>query len=96
MQLITSFLGRENGETLDDELFQGKDKTALRRTLLDFYIDRLRQFNYVNSLKSDEHVVKNRKNRQIYSLIFASKHPLGVEFWNETLQEVKTLQPRLL
>lgn len=73
---------------------QFKDKTALRRTLLDLYIDQLSQFDYVNDLRSEEHVFKNRKNRQIYSLIFASKHPLGVKLWNDTLNEVR--QPRLL
>lgn len=71
----------------------GRDNTIVRRELLDFYIYRLGQFGYENDLKRDEHVFKNKKNRQIYSLVFASKHRLGIKFWNGAVKEVQ--QPRL-
>jgi len=75
-----------------------KGASRIRRQLLDFYIDRLSQLGYINNLQKDleskEKEFKNRRNVQIYTLIFASKHPLGIRFWNGAINEVR--QPGLL
>jgi len=89
---IDRFFGTHEWRDIYSKL-QVKDNTIVRRELLDFYIHRLGQFGYENDLKRDEHVFKNKKNRQIYSLIFASKHKLGIQFWNGAVKEVQ--QPRL-
>ena len=84
---IDRFFGTREWREIYQSL-QGKDNTIIRRKLLDFYIDRLSQFKYVNNLRRDEHVFKNKRNVQIYSLIFASKHKLGIKFWNDAVNEV--------
>ena len=71
---------------------KSKDKTIIRRKLIDFYIDRLSKLGYVNKLREEreereEKEFKNQRNVQIYTLIFASKHELGIQFWNDAVNE---------
>jgi three-Cys-motif partner protein len=73
------------------------DSTVHRRVLIDFYRQRLERFGYHIDIDpefgGDEITVSNSKNRQIYSLIFASKHPLGDKFWKQAAKSAKP--PRL-
>ena len=57
-----------------------------RRKLIDLYLGRLREFDYHVEEDPDipmEIAVKNSRNVQVYSMIFASKHPLGSDFWGK-------------
>ena len=103
-------MANESKDTILDEFFgtkswrsrflkvQERDSTTKRRAVLDFYVERLNYLGYVNNrqreLISEERVFKNQRNVQVYSLIFASKHKLGIDFWNSAVKEVR--QPRLL
>lgn len=75
-----------------------RDISQRRRTMLDFYKKRLASLGYVINLEReilpDEKVFRNKRGAQVYTLMFASKHDLGVKFWNDAIQEVS--QPRLL
>lgn len=76
----------------------GRDVTHIRRTMLDYYKQRLASlgyvFNFERDILPDEKAFLNRKGAQVYTLMFASKHDLGIKFWNDAIQEVS--QPRLL
>lgn len=95
--IIDRFFGTAQWRDIYKEV-ESKDVSRIRRRLLDFYIDRLNQLGYVNNLQEDleseEKEFKNRRNVQIYTLIFASKHKLGIQFWNDAISEVG--QPKLL
>ena len=67
--------------------------SVVRRELIDFYLSRLKEMGYVRTLR-EEKPIKNQRNVQVYTLIFASKHDLGIQFGNGAIQEV--IQPRLL
>ncbi len=75
-----------------------RDVTHIRRTMLDYYKQRLVSLGYVNHFERDilpdEKTFHNRRGAQVYTLMFASKHDLGVKFWKDAIQEVS--QPRLL
>jgi len=63
----------------------------MHRDLLDLYKDRLRFLGYQDVKQSDEitsePLIRNtRRNAPLYRLIFASKHPLGDEFWQKITQ----------
>jgi three-Cys-motif partner protein len=90
---IDSFFGTDEWRDLYDP---SATATVKRRIWIDFYINRLAKYGYVRFLPdlgdSGEVSVKNRRNVQIYSLVFASKHPLGGKLWNVA---AKDDQPRL-
>jgi len=69
-----------------------KDGSHVRREMLDFYKKRLAALGY--TIHPEERTFHNRNNTQIYTLIFASKHDLGNDFWSGAIQEVS--QPKLL
>lgn len=68
-----------------------------RRALIDFYLSRLSAFGYYYDidpdLGGDDIAIKNAKNAQQYSIIFASKNELGEKFWKITAK--RTRPPRL-
>jgi three-Cys-motif partner protein len=70
-----------------------KGGTHIRRELLDFYKQRLSDLGYQNKEIPSEQAFRNTKNRQVYTLIFASKHPLGEDFWEKAMNQAR--QPRL-
>lgn len=73
-----------------------RDATHVRRAMLDFYKERLTKLGYHLNREHEivqEPVFQNRKRVQIYTLMFASKDDLGIEFWNAAVQEVS--QPPL-
>lgn len=63
------------------------DATGIHRPLIDYYKSKLIKLGY-NEVKDDEEVwaeplMKNSKNAPLYRLLFASKSPLGLKFWND-------------
>lgn len=64
--------------------------TALKgrkiRALLDYYRQRLSTLDYLEQNYPSEVAIVNSKNRPIYYMVFASKHPLGQDFWQKAIQ----------
>ena len=61
-----------------------QNRTGLHRKLIDHYKDKLRNLGYIEVLRGDEPepLMRNEKRKApLYRLIFASKHPLGHDFW---------------
>lgn len=78
-------------------IYQPKDNSATRRrALIDFYRQRLEQFGYHididPNLGGADIPVKASTNVQVYSMIFASKHPLGDKFWKAAAKSAKPPQ----
>ncbi|MBI5959621.1 MAG: three-Cys-motif partner protein TcmP [Chloroflexi bacterium] len=94
-EVVNRFFGTDQWREIDKP---GSSPVARRRVLIDFYRQRLEKFGYHikidPELGGDEIAISNSKNSQIYSLIFASKHPIADKFWKEATKNVK--QPRLL
>lgn len=74
-----------------------------RRALINLYRNRLEPFGYhiTDDFEWSRHDIsmRNSKNAEVYSLIFASKHPLGDDFWKKVKDQVEKLRhgsPRLL
>jgi len=78
----------------DDWPQEEPNATYSRRAWIDFYLERLKSFGYVVDIDPDwggmDMAVKNSKNSQVYSMVFASKHELGNKFWS---QSTKKAQP---
>ena len=91
---VNRFFGTENWKTIYDPTANAAFR---RRALIDFYLKRLGEFGYHYDvdpdLGGDDIVMKNAKNSQQYSIIFASKNKLGERFWKETAK--RTRPPRL-
>ena len=60
------------------------------RGLLDLYKEQLRNLEYL--LGTHEVVVKTEQGTPLYMLVFASRDPLGVRFWDETMKGVQDPQ----
>ncbi|MBW4439168.1 MAG: three-Cys-motif partner protein TcmP [Pleurocapsa minor GSE-CHR-MK-17-07R] len=67
------------------------------RAMVDLYLSRLRGFGYTiiedPEIPGEEVRVRNSKNAELYTMIFASKHPLGNKFWKNAADSTKP--PRL-
>jgi three-Cys-motif partner protein len=70
-----------------DWLSQGKP-LGFHRRLIDFYKERLQDLGYKEVLRADqigeEPLIRSvRRRAPLYRLLFASKHPLGHDFWHK-------------
>jgi len=73
-------------------------RSGLHRELIDHYRDKLRGLGYTEVLRGDEPepLMRNEKRRApLYRLIFASKHPLGHDFWRAVTSRDAFGQQRL-
>lgn len=75
------------------------DSTIRRRQLINTYRQQLEQFGYNIIIDDDtlgrhDIAMKNSKNAEVYSLIFASKHPLGDKFWQKVKKQIDKIQHR--
>jgi len=62
----------------------------------EYYKKKLHSLGYREIKSGDEIPIRSRKrNLPLYSLLFASKHPLGQKFWNEIIQVEPSGQRRL-
>lgn len=91
---VDNFFGTTQWKEVD---VPNDDPVKRRRSLIDFYRQRLEKFGYHididPNLGGDDIAVNNSKNAQVYSLIFASKHVLGDKLWKQAAKRVKP--PRL-
>lgn len=89
--VIDKFFGTREWRSIYSQA-RGQGGPAVRRELIDFYLSRLHDMGYVQT-KRQEKEFKNQRNVQVYTMVFASKHDLGIEFWNGAVNEVR--QPPL-
>ncbi|MBN8592255.1 MAG: three-Cys-motif partner protein TcmP [Anaerolineae bacterium] len=89
------FFGNSSWRSLKPE---GSDPSHKRRAWIDHYLSQLAELGYKQHLQEQvEVVVKNSKNRQLYTIIFASKHELGLKLWKEAVKTMEnSRQLRLL
>lgn len=72
------------------ERLHSKENTAVRRVMIDLYAKQLQELSYKTTEPNGEHIVLNSKNRQLYCLLCASKHELGVKFFHEAAAKFNT------
>ena len=99
-QGVRRVAGSNNTESLDrffgtpdwKSVYAGM-KTGERREIIDFYRRRLEQFGYYIDIDpdigGDYMEVRNSRNSEVYSMIFASKSPLGEKFWRQAAKSAK-------
>ena len=73
---------------------------GLHRRLMDFYKERLQELGYTKFRQvdqgGDEPLIRNvRRRAPLYRLLFASKHPLGHDFWHKVTRRDVHGQVRL-
>jgi three-Cys-motif partner protein len=86
--IVDRFFGTNEWRNIYSSRYNRPRITGLHRELIDFYKDRLNSLGYQEVKQSDEimtePLIRNkRRNTPLYRLIFASKHPLGEEFWQK-------------
>lgn len=73
---------------------------GFHRPLIDFYISRLQELQYVEVKEKEsswtEPLMRNKNNVPLYRLLFASKHPLGEKFWKDITSKTRSGQSHLL
>lgn len=93
------FGSREWRKIYLDSHSQGKP-SGLHRRLIDLYKSRLQDLGYQQVLAAnqigDEPLIRNvRRSAPLYRLLFASKHPLGHDFWHKVTRRDIYGQQRL-
>ena len=80
--------------------YKRREEYSLHRQLMDYYKGKLTLLGYEQALRDDEigaePLVRNERNAPLYRLLFASKHPLGLEFWQKVTRRNVHGQRRLL
>lgn len=84
---VDRFFGTEEWRNIYAQ-FQSGTQPNLHRHLIDLYRSRLHDLGYSNIMRDDEvgdePLMRNaQRNAPLYRLIFASKNPLGNEFWHK-------------
>lgn len=65
------------------ELQEGEPWEEVTGPIVDIFRNQVLALGYADVKLRSQVVVRNRKNVPLYYLVFASRHPLGQEFWNE-------------
>ena len=86
---IDEFFGTREWREVYELMNNQREGAAVRRSLLDFYCERLSGLSYTTTGPTGEHIILNSKNRQLYTLICASRNPLGVEFFEKAAAKFK-------
>lgn len=85
---VDLFFGDTEWRTIYEK-YQRHEEQFLHRQLMDHYKSKLRGLGYEETFRDDEvgaePVIRNEKNAPLYRLLFASKHPLGLEFWQKVI-----------
>jgi len=98
---VDLFFGGRDWRKIYEEYQSKPRRFKLHRQLMDYYKEKLQDLGYVEVCRDDEvgdaPLVRNAERRApLYRLLFASKHPLGHEFWQKVIQRDVYGQPRLL
>lgn len=96
---VDHFFGGTEWRTIYEK-YRRHEEQFLHRQLMDFYKSKLKRLGYRETLRDDEvgaePLIRNEKNAPLYRLLFASKHPLGLEFWQKVVRRDVYGQGRLL
>jgi three-Cys-motif partner protein len=96
---VDRFFGDQEWRPIFEAHARGEE-TFPHRQLMDHYKDRLASLGYAETLLDDEAglepAMKNEKGVPLYRLLFASKHPLGIDFWRKITGEDIHGQRRLI
>jgi len=98
--VVDRYFGGDSWRTIYAQWLKTR-RSGLHRQLIDLYRDRLRMLGYAevrgDDEVGDEPLMRNAKrNAPLYRLLFASKHPLGKEFWHSVTRRDVYGQRRLL
>lgn len=98
--VIDRFFGTRDWRSIYVLWHDKPHRTGMHRELIDHYKDRLQSLGYQEVKQSDEigaePLMRNsRRNAPLYRLIFASKHPLGDEFWQKVTKRDRYGQKRM-
>lgn len=81
------------------ETYQSGEEGFLHRELMDQYKAKLQRLGYAQVLRDDETgdepLIRNSRNAPLYRLLFASKNPLGNDFWQKVTRRDAHGQMRL-
>jgi three-Cys-motif partner protein len=82
------------------ERYQRREEHFIHRQLMDHYKEKLQELGYEEVFRDDEvgdePLIRNaEKNAPLYRLLFASKHPLGHDFWHKVIRRDVYGQARL-
>jgi three-Cys-motif partner protein len=96
--LVDRFFGEERWREVYRTHMRGED-SFLHRHLIDAYKAKLAALGYAD-VRSDNEVglepaMLNEKGVPLYRLLFASKHPLGMDFWRKITSKDARGQRRL-
>jgi len=83
--ILTRFLGTNSWTKFID-----KKPADFVRGVLDLYKEQLRKLDYL--IGTHEVVIRTQQSTPIYMLVFASRDPLGVRFWDDTMKGVQDPQ----
>jgi three-Cys-motif partner protein len=91
---VDRFFGNSTWQSAKDI----SDPIVRRRKLIEIYLNQLSRFGYNTQVDPDlgshDVMIRNSKNAEVYSLIFASKNELGDKFWRTAT--TNPTQPKLL
>jgi three-Cys-motif partner protein len=90
--LIDDFFGTQEWRNIYSQHEHGKP--GKHRKLINLYIGNLKKHGY-QILEQDPPLIRNSRRGPLYRLLFASKHPLGYEFWNNVTNTDSGGQPKL-
>ena len=83
--ILTKFIGTNAWTKFID-----KSPPDFVRGVLDLYKEQLRKLEYL--LGTHEVIVRTQQGNPLYMLLFASRNPLGVRFWDDTMKGVQDPQ----
>jgi three-Cys-motif partner protein len=66
------------------------------RLFLDLYKDNLCSLGYSGNNQVREILIKSKNGQKLYYLLFASKHPLGNQFWSHATEKPMDGQLRFI
>jgi three-Cys-motif partner protein len=98
--VIDRFFGDMDWRKIYEPWRHKGNRFGLHRELIDYYKSKLQALGYVEVLRDDETgaepLIRNSKRKApLYRLLFASKHPLGHNFWKSVTRRNVHGQKRL-
>ena len=82
------------------QAYRRREEGFIHRQLMDHYKRKLSHLGYQETFRDDEvgvePLISREKGVPLYRLLFASKHPLGVEFWSKITARDAHGQKRML
>lgn len=89
---IDRLFGNRKWRTVYKNLRNPKDSTAVRRETINLYAKQLQNLSYQTTEPNGEHIILNSQNRQLYCLLCASKHELGIKFFSTAAAKFRSPQ----